>query len=287
MGFQAEDKKREERRKREWREPTDPVLLQMITVGDRAFADFAEVQSFIARETGLSAISDYFTLRAPHPQLSDDIRAGIPLWRLLYLLGDDHHYLLGQEHTGHTSLWRKVGSCLVFHRVDWYALAKAEISESLISEYRRRLEAQGSFTIDDLAELAVEMDSRGLSTRSFPHDLQEAGLYLPHHTIQQLLLYASLSPGQQGDLAGPDGLAFSDMTMVQRRQVIELAGQWHIPQPDRQARRASFHLVESVKERFGRRLACTELELRFPEPPQHLPKALVLVRELESAAAAE
>jgi hypothetical protein len=153
-GFRAEAAVREERHEREWREPTDPDLLQTVVVGDRQFDGFAEFQAFIAAETGLSAVSDYFTLRGPF--IRDEHREGIPLWRLLCLVGE--HYYYGED----VYLWRKAGSCLVFLRADWPALARVETPESIIADYRARLEEQGGLTLDDVAELALTLEGRGL-----------------------------------------------------------------------------------------------------------------------------
>ncbi len=256
-GFRFSDARREERRKREWVEPTDPALLQTIVVGDQEFSEFAEAQAFIAGETGLPVISDYFTLRPPH--IPDEVREGVPLWRLLYVLGEDHFH-------GDMYLWQKVGDCLVFHRVDWYRLAKTEIPEPIIADYRARVEAQGELTIDDLAELAVLLDSLGLPVSGFPRDLQTSGIYAASpYNRWGLLLYASLSPEQQDKVRAVGGLSFDEMTIAQQRQVLDRAAERPERPTTSAAHLATFHLVESVEDSRGRAFAKTELQLRFPE----------------------
>ena len=267
-GFRVDAEKREERHKREWVEPTDPDLLQIIVLGDREFAGFAEVQQFIAQETGLSVISDYFTLRAPW--IPEDLRKGLPLWRLLYILGEHDFY-------GDLYLWEKAGKCLVFHRADWYALAKQEVPEALIADWRARLDEQGELTLGDFAEVAVILDSLDLPATNLPDDLQRAGLRGAN--AWALLLYASLSPEQIEKLRRPEGLPASDMTIAQRQRVIDRAAALPIPLARDQAYRATFHLVDQIDERRGQRFARTELQLRFADQTD---SALVRFRRLES-----
>ncbi len=270
-GFRVDAAKREERHKRDWIEPTDPDLLQTIVLGDEQFSDFAEIQRFIARKTGLSVISDYFTLHSPY--IPEDVRTGVPLSRLLCLLGED-------EFRGDLYLWEKAGKCLIFHRVDWYGLAKAEVPESLILAYRDKLEAQGRVTVDDLAELAVVLDGQDLSAANFPRDLQRAGLHSGLTSSSwALLLYASLSPEQLEKVRSPEGLAFTDMTIAQRQKVIDTASSLQRPLTRDQAYRATFHLIEGIEEHRGRRFAKTELQLRFPHQTT---EAVVQFRRLAS-----
>ncbi len=270
-GFSVGAEKREERHKREWAEPTDPDLLQTIVLGDRPFASLAEVQQFIAQETGISIISDYFTLYGPY--IPEHVREGVPLWRLLYILGEHEFY-------GDLYLWEKAGKCLVFHRADWYALAKQEVPEALIADWRARLDEQGELTLDDFAEVAVILDSLDLPATNLPDDLQRAGLHVGFDQNRwALLLYASLSPEQIEKLRRPEGLPASDMTIAQRQRVIDRAAALPIPLARDQAYRATFHLVDQIDERRGQRFARTELQLRFADQTD---RALVRFRRLES-----
>jgi hypothetical protein len=256
-GFRTDAAKREERHQREWIEPTDAALLQTIVIGDRKFADFTELEAFIANETGIPIVSDSFTLPAPY--LWDEVRQGIPLWRLLYLIGEDDF------RSEDIYLWQKRGNCLVFHRADWAALAKMEIPESIILAYREKIAAQGELTLNDLAELATILSTRKLPASAFPEDLQRAGVRLASHYSQwALLLYASLTPEQLQKLRSPEGLPFAEMTIAQRQIVLQRAANRSLPVPQIEAYRASFHLAESSEERRGRRFDKTELQLRFP-----------------------
>jgi hypothetical protein len=275
-GFRAGDAKREERRLREWIEPTDPVLLQTIVIGDAKFDDFAQLQAFIANETGISIVSDSFTLRAPY--LSDEVRQGMPLWRLLYLIGEDGF------RNEDVYLWQKRGDCLVLHRADWYSRARAEVPESIIADYRDRLARQGELTVDDLAELAVLLESRDLPASNFPRDLQLAGIHVGmRHGFPALLLYASLSPEQRDAIGTPEGLPFSHMTIAQRRIVLDRAADRPIPIPADEARQAIFALVRSTEEAHERIFDKTELQLRFPSVAD---SALVGIKVREPVAAA-
>ncbi len=271
-GFRADAGKREERHQREWIDPTDPALLQTIVLGEAKFDDIAQLQGFLANETGIPIISDFFTLRAPY--LSEEVRQGIPLWRLLYLIGEDDF------RNEDVYLWQRSGDCLVFHRADWPHLAKAEIPEWLIADCRARIEDHSELTLDDLAEIAVVLEARGLPTNAFPRDLQRAGISsLRQHARWAVLLYASLSPEQREAITAPEGLPFSDMTAVQRQQVLDRAAQRPVPVQREQAYRATFHLVAVIQEAHGRRFSITKLELRFPGVTD---EAMVAFKRLES-----
>jgi len=252
-GFRHDDVKREERRKKEWIEPTDPALLQTVKLGDRQFADFAEIQEFISDQTGLSVVSDYFTLRRFY--LRDEARAGLPLWRLLYSLGEDDFW-------GDVYLWRKAGNLLIFQRADWYALAPKELPESLITEYREKLRAQGEFTLDDLAELAVILNSRGLTEPTWPKDLTSAHIQLANGWA--LRFYASLSPDQRVKVRSAAGLSYADMTIAQRREVADRGAAGRPVVPENEATWAVFSLAERTEGSGTQHSAFTQLELRFP-----------------------
>ncbi len=256
-GFRVAARQREARHQREWIEPTDPALLQLISLEECEAADPTDILRCVAEESGLSIISDYFT--GAFPRLSEGARVPMPLWRLLYVLGEDDLH-------GDAYLWKKAGDCLVFHHRDWYKRAQSEMPESVLSDYGARLQAQGELTIDDLAELAVLLDAKGLAVWGFPRDLRSAGIHAASPDNRWgLLLYASLSPEQREMLQTPQGLSFSDMTIAQQRQVLDRAEQYGGEVTSSEAALASFHLVESVEERHGHRFQQTEFELRFPD----------------------
>jgi len=252
-GFRFDDAKRQERRKREWLEPTDPDLLKTVMLGDKQFADSAEVQKFIADQTGLSVVSDYFT-----PSFSfipDEARASLPLWRVLYLLGEDPFW-------GDVYLWRKLGSVLVFRRADWYAMVLREVPESLISACREKLHSQKELTLDDLAEIAVALDGRGITEPAWPEDLMSAWVNLAHGWA--LPFYASFSLEQKAKLRSTAGLSYADMTIAQRRQVLDRATSGRPVVPENDAAKAIFILAERSQERGANPIIFTQLELRFP-----------------------
>jgi hypothetical protein len=252
-GFRSDDAKREERRKREWIEPTDPDLLKTVTLGDKQFTDSAEVQKFIADQTGFSVVSDYFT-----PSfffIPNEARASIPLWRVLYLLGEDPFW-------GDVYLWRKLGSMLVFRRADWYAMVPRKVPESLIVACREKLQSQKELTLDDLAEIAAALDNLGITGPAWPRDLMSAQVALAGGWA--LLFYASLSPDQNVRLRSPAGLSYADMTIAQRRQVLDRATSGRPVVPENDAAKAIFILAERSQERGANPIIFTQLELRFP-----------------------
>jgi hypothetical protein len=194
------------------------------------------------------------------PYVANEYRQGIPLWLLLYRMGEDDF------RNGDVYLWQRVERAIIFHRADWPALAKVEIPEWLIAECRARLQEHNEFTLDDLAELAVVLDSRKLPTDAFPRDLQRAGISsLRQDARWAILLYASLSAEQREAISTPDGLPFSDMTIAQRQQVIARAAQRQVPLKRGQAYQATFRLVDAIQEAHGTRFSITKFELRFPD----------------------
>jgi hypothetical protein len=253
-GFHAGHAAREERHNREWAEPTDPELLQTVVVGERKFGDFAEFHAFIAAETGLCVVSDYFTLRGPY--VREEHREGIPLWRLLHLVGEHHHY--GDD----LYLWTKAGPCLVFHRADWPALARVEIPESIIADYRARLEAQGELTLDDLAELALALDGRGLPGQGLSRDLQRAAVGI-RTGRWALLLYGTLTAEQKEQVASPAGLAFDHMTLAQQRAVRDRAENRPVALPAGAVANSAFRLSTVEQESHDHVFEITQLELHF------------------------
>jgi hypothetical protein len=93
------------RQERAWREPSSPQLHKAIVLPFEAEADPLEVQRLIAKETGLSLISDYYAWVVPMP-VPAEAKTKLPIWRLLYVLGERWRW---------TYEWHEVGDCLVFH----------------------------------------------------------------------------------------------------------------------------------------------------------------------------
>jgi hypothetical protein len=182
------------------------------------------VQRFIASETGLSLVSDYFTswMLLPVPE---EARISMPIWRLLYLLGDEWFWSYD---------WNEAGDCLVFHDRRWYTRVPQEVPESLIEACREKLRKQGGFTLDDAAEVAAALDRRASAWAgvpgpgiAMPTDLGGAGLNGFAVTSPQIRLYASLSAEQRANARSAAGLPFMAMTRAQQDRVRQLAA---IPQ---------------------------------------------------------
>ena len=126
-GSQLRADEAERRRRALWQKLYDPALLKNITLGDKKLADFAELQQFISRQTGLSVISDYFTSDL---RILDEVRKPMPIWELLYQVCRSDSPL--------PVYWKKAGDILIFHNSRWYYLASGEIPEYLINEMRAR-----------------------------------------------------------------------------------------------------------------------------------------------------
>ncbi|MDH4179147.1 MAG: M48 family metalloprotease [Armatimonadota bacterium] len=242
----AEAQQRQERkREAEWLEPRSPALRRTITLPFSAEepVDRAEVQRFIAHETGLSLVSDYFTGWGPRP-IPEDARASMPAWRLLYLLGETWFW---------SYEWAEMGDCLVFHDRYWYRNAPRELPESLIEACREKLDEQGRFTLDDVVAIAQRLTSRraallatgggiGNDRMHVPSDLQRAGLDGHSLLFEALLIYASLSPEQRELALSEEGLPYAEMTPEQRELVRQThrTGNDRRPLPEEQIAQAVY-----------------------------------------------
>jgi len=233
-------------------EPSDPDLLQIVALSDGYFEELAEIQRAIASATGMSVVSDYFTMR--RPQMAEEAWTGLPLWRLLDLL------------SGQTGCqWVKRGKCLVFHQPEWYALAQGEIPESIILACRDKLESQGALTLADIAAVEVALQDRPIGRDASPGDLLVAGLlsrgYLGRSTF---VLYASLSLDQRAKAHSSGGLSFADMTRDQRQLVLELGtSALCILSPD-EAEDATFLVEQADSSNSSALYSHGHLVLRFP-----------------------
>jgi len=247
-------------------EPTDPDLLQAVSLPAERLREFAECQRLLARETGLSVIADYF---AGEPaSVPPEAREGMPLYLLLDAMC---------ERRGHyTSVWRKAGRCLVFFDAEWYKLTQSEVPESVILAWREKLRTQGAFSLDDLAALAVELEDVEYVRwrRPFPDDLQDAGAEAAVGSRRwALLLYSSLSPDQIEAAHAAEGLSCHAMGRRARQRVLDLAEEYHVPSEE--APQATFTIQQSpVGQPIVQGTEVT-FSLRFPSRPV---KAAIYVR---------
>ncbi len=198
------EKEGEERRQAEI---PDPELQQTVTLAEEGGLTFSQIPQALCRETGFSVISDYFT---PCPDsVPDEAQQALPLWRLLDLVAEDSGYH-----------WQKVGQCLVFHHVRWYDMIAREIPERLIVAYRKKLDEQGRFTVEDVATFAVAMaKAPGVN---LPRDLQEAGLVPLEPATVYPFFRVPISSGQLAKARSPEGLALKEMTPAQRQRLPEI-----------------------------------------------------------------
>lgn len=251
-------------------QPDDPDLLQTVAIGSGPVSDLAELQRLIAEEADLSLVSDYF-VSAKKPRVPAWARGEVALWRLLDALAADGA-------NGQRYAWEKVGRCLVFRHTEWIRLVRREVPESLILEFRSRLESQGELTLEDIADLAAALAERGLSASHLPDDLRSAGI--PRALDSSgwaLLLYSSLSDEQRAKVRTPEGLPFDEMTPDQQRLVRD--GAHGNPFTSGQAPLATFHLVTYARQTPRHRYRQTMLELRFPAVTDEALLRLERIRE--------
>jgi hypothetical protein len=263
--------KRDRKRALEWYEPRGQQLHKVVTLPFKDKSGTVDVQQWVAKETGLSVVSDYFTTWGPR-DIPDEAKAPMAMWRLLYVLGDRWFWSYD---------WDEAGDCLVFHDRMWYVSAPMEFPESMVLAYREKLKQHGGFTLDDVAAAAVELARRRpvpprqrgewpWSEVNVPSDLEGAGL--PRHSLRSeaLLLYASLSPAQRESARRADGLPFTEMTPGQQDLVRPLAffeGGWNHdkhPIPDAEITQAVFRVTQSRKTQESEQRETVVLQVDFP-----------------------
>ena len=232
-GFRRDRERTEARHKAEWIEPTDPDLLKVVMLSQDL--KWIEIAQSLAKQTGLSIISDEFGGRRAY--VSDEMVAGMPLWRLLYLLGESGRFT-----------WHKVGGCLVIHSNTWYDDAQREVPESLLTTYREKLQAQGTFTLDDLAAFALVLRDRSAGTGvALPQDLGRAGLVSAVYARWGLACYASLSPQQLAAARTEAGLPYAAMTIAQRQLVAEGARRCRPQVASEEFEKAAFQVFDPAR----------------------------------------
>ncbi len=221
-GDAERQRQKEEKQKAEWREPRSPELHKEVVAPFGKPIDPVEMQRFVAKETGLSLVSDYFTTWGPQ-EIPTEARESRPIWKLLYLLGEKWFW---------TYDWNEVGNCLVFHDRYWYRRVPQECPESLVTAYREKLATQGVLTLDDVASFTVELErcrpSDPRLRRTYPmipRDLMTAGLSGALFSPEALLIYASLTPEQRAKARRAEGLPYAEMTRTQQALVRRLAGE--------------------------------------------------------------
>jgi hypothetical protein len=208
----------ERRHARLWRAPHSAELQREIVLPFKGDVDPVEVQKFIAKETGFSVISDYFTTWDGPQPIPDEAKGKLPVWQLLYILGE--RWLWSYE-------WNETGNCLVFRNRNWYRLVARELPESLVCAYTAKLEEQGGFTLEEVADLAAAVASRRdrlFPTEqklcpSMPPELDRAGLGWGALACDAVVLYAKLTPEQRIQARTRAGLPYQDMTREQKALV--------------------------------------------------------------------
>jgi len=275
--------RRDRKRELEWREARNPELRRTVTLPFTGRVEPVEVQRFIAKETGLSLVSDYFVGWGPQ-EIPEEAKTTQPIWRLLYLLGESWFPSFGQDQPSGYE-WNEVGAFLVFHDRAWYYRAPKECSESLVLAYQEKLEHQGHLTLDDAAAFLAELDRRtpthpklqAMFLPSVPGELMEAaGLSGCRPTdLERVRLYAALTPAQREKAQSAAGLLYQEMTHTQQELVRRgsIVRKIDRPTTDEEISHAVYRVTQSgltakLAVEFPSRKAETTLEFHpaAPEP---------------------
>jgi len=253
----------------QWIEPSDPRLQYPICWtqhGDTV--SLLDFQQAVAAQTGMSIVSDSFGSR--WAILRDDLRESTPLWRLLALLSK------------RAIESKAVGDCLVFHHKSWYRLSQEQAATAeLVEDFRQRLQEQGHFTLEDVVEFAVEVESRLIfhvcGGESIPSDLIKAGVFSDDYPRRPLLFYHALTPEEKAMARSPDGLSFANLWESGRARLtndlILLRGEGDRAWREKSLRSVRFFLTESTGEENGSAYTAYDFRFVFSEDadvPEHL-----------------
>ncbi len=264
--------RRDRKREMEWREPRNAELKRKVTLPFQGPTEPEEMHRFIAKQTGLSVVSDYFAAWGPQ-RIPEEAKTAQPIWWLLYVLGESWFPEYHPDYPG-GYVWEDAGNCLVFHDRSWYRRAPQEYAGSLFVAYREKLERQGQFTLDDAAAFLVELDRRRPThpelQRLFPRapeDLRAAGLgNLNWPTVR---IYAALSPAQREKARSAAGLPYREMTAGQKELVLQSSTSRRDkhPLPDGDIHRAVYRVTRSgdtytLRVEFPSRTVETTVKLR-------------------------
>jgi hypothetical protein len=272
--------RRDRKRELEWREPRRQELRRTVTLPFQEPAEPEQMQRFIAKESGLSLVSDYFAAWGPQ-EIPEEARTIQPIWRLLYLLGESWFESYDPSSPQGYD-WNEAGNCLVFHDRAWYYRVPEECLESLVLAYREKLKQQGRFTLDDAAAFLVALDRRRPTHPKLqamfprvPRDLVKAGLWSVRRLDQAVLrIYASLAPEQREKARSAAGLPYHEMTRAQKELVLRSSTARRIdrPLPHEEISQAVHRVTRSgftyklVVEFPSRKVETTPLELRPVAP---------------------
>jgi beta-lactamase regulating signal transducer with metallopeptidase domain len=272
-GQEAEEA-RQRKRSLEWREPRSPGLRKIAALPFTGPMQPVDVQRFIAKESGLSVVSDYFTSWRPQ-EIPEEARTAQPLWRLLYLLTEASSNYGGYVDWSRGYVWEEVGDCLVFHHPIWFERVPRECPESLLAAYREKVRQQGVLTLDDVAAFAAELQRcrpthpvlRDKNPMVVPRDLMQAGLPADGMDLDSpaLFLYAYLTPEQRQKARSEAGLPYDEMTPAQQ-EVLHHSGvlrgaRWL---PEEEVTHAIYRVKESTDTSDSEAHRRIELQVAFP-----------------------
>jgi hypothetical protein len=247
-------------------------LLHPFDVTGLESIEMLQLAQMVAHQTPLSVITDYFWRYRFN--VTNEMRGEHLLRRVL-----GHLSLQGLEATA-------AGNCLVLHNKLWYVHSPLQLPESIALVYRALLEERGGFTLDEVAELAVQLrgqrdDQMGYL---FPVDLHDAGVGAAGMTNKQwaLLLYASLSVGQRATLRGEYGLSVRDLSPAQCRQLIDEVGVSGSSAADDDIAGGTIRLATSATSTEGRPATQFEFTLQLPGESDSFTRARFTVQDPRS-----
>ena len=248
----------------------DSQLTDVVRLDCAERLDLAEVQRVIACTTDMPVISDYFTM-GPW-DVPEEVRQGVPLWRLLALLSASVEYE-----------WRHIGNCLVFNHARWYEMVREEVPESSLAPYRSKLEAGEELTRHELVAIARsvhELPSRAHHATT-PEETRAYDM-LDSLARWALAFCDSVTEEQASALFSREGLQFGGMREDQQAELLAQIRSWAVEKEAEQSPHLlALHIRALTRDRDGtlegsvrihvsfRKKACsgTTLRFRLPHPP--------------------
>ena len=230
----------------------DPQLTDVVRVDCAERLDFAEVLQIIAQATDRPVISDYFTMGPL--EVAEELRQGIPVWRLLALLSGSADYQ-----------WRRTEPCLVFNHSRWYEMVREEVPESLLAPYRAKLEVGEALSPRELVLIAKSIHGVPYRERD-PAPPEERYTYdlIDSFGRWALGFCDTINEEQASSLFSPRGLQFGEMHEDQQAEFLAQIRPWAVAREAAQSPHSlALHIRAITYDREGTLMANVRIHVSF------------------------
>ena len=197
--------------------PTDPELTREVELDKTYFTTGGLASMGAGKPDANGKIVEAISKAIGIPVLLESFNAAVPM-EIFFKPGKQPLYkiLIGIEHAGDT--WDMQDKMLRIRPVDWALKRSYEIQESFLAYYKDLLDKQGEWTLDDVANIAVNLtDDQIQNTLMTDPDVSMAAMSLAGGSFMGgsrdlIRVYGLLSPERKTALRSEAGLPFGEIT---------------------------------------------------------------------------